>query len=327
MSLPADHQPAGLAAMRYLLQEREQLIATLQAAKAEQDRLAAELASIQALRASNQLIQIEYGYTPKCRDWRSAPFVARLAEQFKRDEPAYVEWLKRFARYIPNFTTIAVQEGDVADVRQPFWINDWLPGFDAITLYGMVVERNPRLYVEVGSGNSTKFVRKAIADHNLRTRIISIDPYPRAEIDQICDEVIRKPCEDVDLALFKNLTAEDMVFIDNSHISFMNTDVTVFFCEILGMLPKGLVFGIHDIYLPFDYPDIWKERWYNEQYLLLMYLAGGADGDKVILPNFYISAKPELRAPLLPFYNAPTFDAVQPYGGIFWLQRAGNFSV
>ena len=39
----------------------------------------------------------------------------------------------------------------------------------------------------------------------------------------------------------------------------MNSDVTVFFCEILSVLPKGLVFGFHDIYLPFDYPDIWSD--------------------------------------------------------------------
>ena len=65
----------------------------------------------------------------------------------------------------------------------PTWENGWFPALDAVTLYGLVATRNPRWYVEVGSGNSTRFVRRAIRDHGLRTRILSIDPGPRAEID------------------------------------------------------------------------------------------------------------------------------------------------
>ena len=40
-----------------------------------------------------------------------------------------------------------------------------------------------RQMLEIGSGNSTKFARRAIRDHRLCTRITSIDPHPRAEID------------------------------------------------------------------------------------------------------------------------------------------------
>ena len=35
-----------------------------------------------------------------------------------------------------------------------------------------VATLRPETYFEVGSGNSTKFVRRAIRDHNLNTRII-----------------------------------------------------------------------------------------------------------------------------------------------------------
>ena len=41
---------------------------------------------------------------------------------------------------------------------------------------------------------------------------------------------------------------------------------------------------MHDIFLPWDYPEEWRDRFYNEQYLLLSYLLGGADGDEIILP-------------------------------------------
>ena len=52
--------------------------------------------------------------------------------------------------------------------------------------------RRPRRFIEIGSGNSTKFARRAIRDHWLNTSIVSIDPFPRSEIDAICDEVVRR---------------------------------------------------------------------------------------------------------------------------------------
>ncbi len=35
------------------------------------------------------------------------------------------------------------------------------------------------------------------------------------------------------------------------------------------------MYGIHDIFLPNDYPTEWNNRFYSEQYLLMMYLLGG----------------------------------------------------
>ena len=48
-----------------------------------------------------------------------------------------------------------------------------------------------------------------------------------------------------------------MVFFDGSHRTFMNSDATVFFLEVLPTLPAGTLVGIHDIYLPDDYPADW----------------------------------------------------------------------
>ena len=156
---------------------------------------------------------------------------------------------------------------------------------DAVCLSGLVTKLNPRLYVEVGSGNSTKYVRRAISDHGLRTRVISIDPHPRAVIDQLCDEVICNKLEDCDLKVFADLGPEDVVFIDNSHRSFQNSDVTVFFAEVLPILKSGCHYGIHDIFLPYDYPGSWLSRFYNEQYLLMAYLLGGETAMKSSCPS------------------------------------------
>src|SRR5260221_641898 len=84
----------------------------------------------------------------------------------------------------------------------------------------------------------------------------------------VCDEVIRMHCEDLGADFFAQLGPSDLLFADNSHRSFPSSDVTVFFLEIVPALPAGLVYGIHDIFLPQDYPRDWAGRMYNEQYLL-----------------------------------------------------------
>ena len=46
----------------------------------------------------------------------------------------------------------------------------------------MVRSLRPRRIVEVGSGHSTRFLARAVADGGLDTRITAIDPRPRASI-------------------------------------------------------------------------------------------------------------------------------------------------
>ena len=69
---------------------------------------------------------------------------------------------------------------------------------------GLIKKFKPKIYCEIGSGNSTKFARKAIDFFNLKTEIISIDPYPRAEIDNLADVIIRKGLEEVEINFFFN---------------------------------------------------------------------------------------------------------------------------
>jgi hypothetical protein len=246
-----------------------------------------------------------------------------MIADFNAQRGAYSELLGSFLQFAPFFNRIVVQQPP--SNNEPFWFNSWIPSLDTISLYSLVAMRNPRNYIEVGSGNSTKFVKRAIDDHNLRTRIISIDPQPRAEIDEICDEVHRFAFEDFDLSFFDKTTADDILFIDSSHLSVQSSDVTVFFMEVLGRLSPGMLYGLHDILLPFDYPKEWASRIYNEQYLLAAYLFGGADGDKVILPNCYISNDIGLIGILDPVWKSPGLVAIEAYGSTLWMERGYSY--
>jgi hypothetical protein len=196
-------------------------------------------------------------------------------------------------------------------------LNPFFSALDAISLYGLLGSREPALYFEVGSGNSTKFARRAVSDLHLKTKIISLDPSPRAEIDTLCDRVIRQPLEDVDIALFDELQAGDILFVDNSHRVFQNSDVTVFFLEVLPRLKPGVIVHIHDIFLPFDYPRAWVNRHYSEQYLLATYLLAEYRKLDILLPLAYISRHPITEPLLEAEWEHPTFQRAFAYNRQF----------
>lgn len=273
----------------------------------------------QKQKAAGLLLEIDFPIRPKSRNMLlTSPHMQRLRDQFVARRDEFRDVLAGFSRaYIADLLNIRADEPE--ESPEPRWMQQWLPGLDGAALYAFTAHRNPAIFLEVGSGNSTKFVRRAISDHNLRTKIISIDPYPRAEVDAICDDVIRVPFEDVDQSITDRLTSSDIVFIDNSHRSFSNSDVTVFFMEMQGRLPKGCLYGVHDIFLPYDYPEGWSDRFYQEQYLLASYLFGGADGDTVVLPAAWVSRDPDALSGLHLLWQA--LPQGRDHGGAFWMMK------
>jgi hypothetical protein len=73
----------------------------------------------------------------------------------------------------------------------PAWVGGAITAFDCLALYGIVRKHSPKLYLEIGSGMTTCFARQAIMDARLQTKLVSIDPRPRREVDAICDRIIR----------------------------------------------------------------------------------------------------------------------------------------
>ena len=205
------------------------------------------------------------------------------------------------------------------DPMLPTWNNGFLPGLDVLTLYMMITEYNPSKYVEIGSGNSTKVAFKAKKDQNLKTQIISIDPRPRAEIDSLADEIIRSPFEDSNYDL-TSLQSGDILFVDNSHRILPNSDAMVFFMEVLPRLASGVIVHIHDIYLPYDYPQFMCDRGYSEQYGLAFYLLANSKKYKPLLPNYFISQDESLSKILEPIWAHSSLKNVERHGGSFWLQ-------
>jgi len=241
-----------------------------------------------------------------------------LYEIVNKNRASYYKLLKDFLQFEEELIRIKTKaESPTED--EPHWNNDFLPGLDIAALYSLLRLKKPSKYIEIGSGNSTKVARKAISDGGLSTKIISIDPFPRANIDHLSDEVHRIPIEEFnDPLFFEGLDEGDILFIDNSHRSFPNSDVTVCFLEILPRLKKGVIVHIHDIYIPYDYPQFMCDRAYSEQYLLATRLLSEGDRNQILLPNYFVSEDEELSKILGNLWTNNRMKTVERHGGSFW---------
>ncbi len=231
----------------------------------------------------------------------------------------YKELLTKAISYSNRFAEINDQQQE-KDSTKPTWNNGFLPGLDIVGIYTMLAEYKPSTYVEIGSGNSTKVAYKAKQDQQLNTKIVSIDPMPRAEIDALTDELIRKPFENIDFSFLYDLKENDILFVDNSHRILPNSDSMVFYMEILPRLKKGVIVHIHDIYIPYDYPQFMCDRFYSEQYGLAMYLLANPTKYKTLLPNYFISEDKELSSHIESIWDNASTKNIERHGGSYWIQ-------
>jgi len=129
----------------------------------------------------------------------------------------------------------------------------------------MVRRFRPRRIVEVGSGHSTRFLARAVADGATGTRITAIDPEPRATLAGLDIELLRMRVQDSGDTPFAHLGDGDFLVVDSSHKMAPGSDVELLLQHVLPGLPAGVHVHFHDIFLPDDYPQAWAWRRYTEQ--------------------------------------------------------------
>jgi hypothetical protein len=273
------------------------------------------------LSSNFQSIHLDYKVSVKPRIVKGNNAHNYLSEIINSNRNSYKELLTSFLHHKNNIHKINDSSKELNE-NNPTWNNGFLPGLDIVSIYGIISNYKPVKYIEIGSGNSTKVARKAIVENNLKTEIISIDPFPRANIDHLADKVIRMPFENLsdNQFIIESLNENDILFIDNSHRVFPNSDAMICFLEILPFLKKGVIVHFHDIYLPYDYPQFMCDRFYNEQYILAAFLLSNPIKYKTILPNFFVSEDKELSAVIDPIWENEKMSTVEKHGGSYWIQ-------
>lgn len=196
---------------------------------------------------------------------------------------------------------------------------------DAIFLYGMIRQLKPARIIEVGSGYSSS----AMLDTNDRffgggIQFTFIDPYPETlhsvlrPSDSESVRIVPSRVQDVDLALFAELAANDILFIDSTHVSRTGSDVNHLFFEVLPRLRPGVYVHFHDIFYPFEYPRFWvyEGRAWSEAYLLRAFLTNN-DSFSIQVWNDYLAHfhREKLQA-LMP-------ACLKNTGASIWIKRNG----
>lgn len=161
--------------------------------------------------------------------------------------------------------------------------NGYFESCDAEVAYCIVREWKPRRIIEIGSGFSTRAMAQALRvnqeQDGVAGELVTVDPFPerlptnglRAHITVVPERV-----QQLDLSLFESLCADDILFIDSSHVVSTGSDVVQEYLQILPRLKPGVLVHLHDIFLPSDYPRnaVLENLWFwSEQYLLQAFLS------------------------------------------------------
>ena len=162
------------------------------------------------------------------------------------------------------------------------------PG-DAAIYQALLRARDPARVVEVGGGWSTA----ALFDAPVAPNVTVIDPDPSRVLTVLRPEdldrctVRAERLQDVELELFLELGAGDILFVDSTHVGRLGSDVNRLMFEILPRLHAGVAVHFHDVHYPFEYPREWFRigRYWNEAYLLRAFLQHNDDFEIMLWPD------------------------------------------
>lgn len=233
--------------------------------------------------------------------------------------PAQLALLERLR---PHLATLHYPVDAPPEPGRYYYMNGMFPMLDAEFLYGALCLFRPKRIVELGSGFSSLVMADANVDvFGGALDITCIEPYPRdflrAGVEGIT-RLLSSRVEETDLAVFAQLEAGDLLFIDSSHVSKAGSDVNHLFFEVLPRLKSGVYVHLHDIFLPDEYPKPWvidEERSWTEQYLLHAFLMFNTDWRVVWMAHYMLSRHREAVCSVFP--RCPGLGA----GGSFWMQR------
>jgi hypothetical protein len=286
-----------------------------------------------AIAAERDSLRRECGFVPPGHFYSPMPSLAEIERDAARifgpfprtiagidmHEAEQLELLARFAGYYPEIPFAAEK---TAGLRF-YYENPAYSYSDAIFLHCMIRHLRPRRLIEIGSGFSTC----AVLDTSERflggsLQVTCIEPYPEALLSLIRKgdkdriRLIPRRLQDVDLEEFRQLQANDILFVDSTHVSKTGSDVNRIFFAILPVLASGVHIHFHDIFFPFEYPREWLQmgRAWNEIYALRAFLQYN-DRFRVVLMNTFLE-----------HFHEPLFRERMPLclknpGGSIWIRK------
>lgn len=183
-----------------------------------------------------------------------------------------------------------------------FLINGGFMAVDADMYHCLIRHARPKRIIEVGCGFSTLLASNAILknrEEGANSKFLCVEPYPPPNLrdgNLGIDRFLEVKVQQVDVKEFTVLGANDILFIDTTHVLKAGGDVQFLYCEILPRLASGVLVHVHDISLPRHYPKVYYEESYyfwNEQYLLQAYLTNNSRVEVIWPGNHMLVHQPE----------------------------------
>lgn len=232
------------------------------------------------------------------------------------------EQLKLLNEFVAYYKEMPFQPQKLEGLRY-YYENPAYSYSDAILLHCMIRFLKPKRVIEVGSGFSscmTLDTNELFFGNSIATTFI--EPYPELLMSLIKDadkskiKTISSRLQDVDLSEFEILQANDILFIDSTHVSKINSDVNRIFFDIFPRLSPGVHVHFHDIFFPFEYPKDWvyEGRAWNEAYLLRAFLQYNNEF-RVVLMNTFMEHFHEA------FFQQKMPLCLKNTGGSIWLRK------
>ena len=184
---------------------------------------------------------------------------------------------------------------------------------------------HPRRIIEIGAGFSSAAMLDSTDVLGFQNTIFTfIEPDParlksllRKE-DYLRCTIIENNLENVDNAMFEELTENDILFIDSSHVCKTGSDVHKVFFEILPKINSKVLIHFHDIFFPFEYPKPWVLDWnsfgWNEDYFLRAFLMYNTNFEIVFFNTFLEHFHKERFMTTMP-------DCLKHQGGSLWIRK------
>lgn len=226
-----------------------------------------------------------------------------------------VRYLKEiFPRYREAYETLPHEP---IPSRKFFLDNDMFSDVDAQVLVCMLLHFQPQRIIEIGGGYSTVLMVETLAGREVN--LTCIEPYQSDLLHKISSKInlLKQKVQDISLDAFKDLTKDDILFIDSSHTVTIGGDVPYLFLEVLPRLKPGVIIHIHDVYFPYEYPKRWifnLRRYWTEQHLLHAFLLFNRKFDIIFsksMMNEYYPEELRKNFPGMKWYT----------GGSFWMKR------
>ena len=130
----------------------------------------------------------------------------------------------------------------------------------------------------------------------------------------------------INVDFFKQLSKNDILFIDSSHTVRIGSDVNYLILDVLPRLAPGVIVHFHDISLPDEYTKVYATNprfrmFWTEAYLLQAFLCYNSQFEVLLAMHYLMTQQKEAFRSAFPRYDPLKYQPAEVFGFVESRQR------